>query len=122
MLTELGDLGSHKAGRKISTVEGPGSISPPIVKIVESSCDLFFMAFRVKNYLKLLCLNVFQSDGDSAPDTSNKRALKIVRRVREKLTGRDFAAEDVVDVPKQVQLLIEQATSHENLCQCYIGW
>jgi hypothetical protein len=25
-------------------------------------------------------------------------------------------------VAEQVQRLIVQATSHENLCQCYIGW
>jgi hypothetical protein len=25
-------------------------------------------------------------------------------------------------VQKQVDLLIQQATSNENLCQCYIGW
>ena len=28
----------------------------------------------------------------------------------------------MINVERQVQLLIEQATSHENLCQCYIGW
>ena len=27
-----------------------------------------------------------------------------------------------IDVCRQVQLLISQATSPENLCQCYIGW
>ena len=37
-------------------------------------------------------------------------------------TGNDFPHEKTLDVDKQVQLLIEQATSHENLCQCYIGW
>lgn len=36
--------------------------------------------------------------------------------------GRDFSHDDTLDVPIQVELLIKQATSHENLCQCYIGW
>lgn len=36
--------------------------------------------------------------------------------------GRDFSHDDTLDVPTQVELLIKQATSHENLCQCYIGW
>jgi len=27
-----------------------------------------------------------------------------------------------MDVGVQVDRLIEQATSHANLCQCYIGW
>jgi FKBP12-rapamycin complex-associated protein len=42
--------------------------------------------------------------------------------VREKLTGRDFLNEETLTVQKQVDLLIQQATSNENLCQCYIGW
>jgi len=37
-------------------------------------------------------------------------------------TGRDFGSGDPVDVPTQVSLLVMQATSHESLCQCYIGW
>jgi FKBP12-rapamycin complex-associated protein len=27
-----------------------------------------------------------------------------------------------LDVPTQVDKLIQQATSIENLCQCFIGW
>ncbi|KAL4707893.1 hypothetical protein ACJJTC_010328 [Scirpophaga incertulas] len=53
----------------------------------------------------------------------NKRALAIVNRVRDKLTGRDFPhIDEKVSVQQQVDLLIQQATSNENLCQCYIGW
>ncbi|GBP30107.1 hypothetical protein EVAR_94950_1 [Eumeta japonica] len=51
----------------------------------------------------------------------NKRALAIVNRVRDKLTGRDFpSVQETVSVKKQVHLLIQQATNNENLCQCYI--
>ncbi|KAF5285925.1 hypothetical protein FQA39_LY04386 [Lamprigera yunnana] len=52
----------------------------------------------------------------------SKKALAIITRVREKLTGRDFPQEKNVTIPRQVELLIQQATSNENLCQCYIGW
>ncbi|XP_041981966.1 serine/threonine-protein kinase mTOR [Aricia agestis] len=53
----------------------------------------------------------------------NKRALAIVNRVRDKLTGRDFPhMEEALTVRRQVELLIQQATSNENLCQCYVGW
>jgi FKBP12-rapamycin complex-associated protein len=58
----------------------------------------------------------------SQPEALNKKALVIVKRVREKLTGRDFLNEEMLTVQKQVDLLIQQATSNENLCQCYIGW
>lgn len=58
----------------------------------------------------------------SQPESVNKKAVLIITRVRDKLTGNDFPTEDTLTVPKQVDLLIQQATSNENLCQCYIGW
>ena len=56
------------------------------------------------------------------PEALNKKALDIVQRVRDKLTGRDFDSNECFPVSKQVDLLIRQATNNENLCQCYIGW
>ncbi len=55
------------------------------------------------------------------PEVLNERALQVIDRVAKKLTGRDFSNE-TLDVPAQVQRLIDQATSHENLCQCWVGW
>ena len=52
----------------------------------------------------------------------NKKALEITKRVRDKLTGHDFAESDYCDTRTQVNLLIKQAIANENLCQCYIGW
>lgn len=63
-----------------------------------------------------------QTSESSQPEAVNKKALAIITRVREKLTGRDFSHDDSVTVSKQVDLLIQQATNNENLCQCYIGW
>ncbi|CAH0563403.1 unnamed protein product [Brassicogethes aeneus] len=59
---------------------------------------------------------------DSQPEAVNKKAVVIINRVRDKLTGQDFNTEKSLTVSKQVDLLIQQATSNENLCQCYIGW
>merc|ERR1712062_790626 len=56
------------------------------------------------------------------PEALNKKALDIVQRVRDKLTGRDFDANECLAVADQVDLLIRQATNNENLCQCYVGW
>jgi len=76
-------------------------------------------------------------DEELQPEALNKRALAVINRINKKLTGRDFESEDSsedeaisnvhvvqkpLDYSDQVQLLIEQATSHANLCQCYIGW
>jgi len=51
----------------------------------------------------------------------NERAVTVIRRVEKKLTGRDFGT-SILDVREQVNKLIEQATSMDNLCQCYAGW
>eukprot|EP00026_Physarum_polycephalum_P000091 Phypoly_transcript_00091.p1 GENE.Phypoly_transcript_00091~~Phypoly_transcript_00091.p1 ORF type:complete len:2307 (+),score=451.47 Phypoly_transcript_00091:133-7053(+) len=59
---------------------------------------------------------------DQDGDTMNEQALAVMDRIAKKLTGRDFNKDEVLDVPAQVQRLIDQATSNENLCQCYIGW
>lgn len=51
----------------------------------------------------------------------NKRALSVINRIIDKLTGKDFDKNVTLDVSQQVELLIAQATSNENLCQLYIG-
>lgn len=58
----------------------------------------------------------------SQPEAVSKKALAIITRVRDKLTGRDFLHEEALNVQRQVDLLIQQSTSNENLCQSYIGW
>lgn len=60
------------------------------------------------------------SDGES--EVLNARAVAVIGRVESKLQGRDFDPKIVLDTSEQVELLIRQATSHTNLCQCYIGW
>ena len=54
----------------------------------------------------------------------NRKALKVIRRVQDKLNGTDFpdCEDDPLDVSDQIQRLIVQATSSENLCQLFIGW
>ena len=84
------------------------------------------------------CRYLFPGGSVVEPEALNKKALDIVQRVRDKLTGRDFSKEvcsrcqgrqldgfvfqESLEVGEQVELLISQARSHENLCQCYIGW
>lgn len=55
-------------------------------------------------------------------DVTNSKASMVIQRVNRKLTGTDFQTKDGVTEQQQVELLIQQATNNENLCQCYIGW
>ena len=53
----------------------------------------------------------------------NEKAVSVITRVNKKLTGRDFDIEgEELGVQDQVERLIQQARSNENLAQCYIGW
>lgn len=67
-------------------------------------------------------------DGESvtAGEVINEKALTVVARISRKLSGRDFGADatgaTALSVPGQVERLITQATSVENLCQGYMGW
>ncbi|KAF8659826.1 hypothetical protein AX16_001711 [Volvariella volvacea WC 439] len=57
-----------------------------------------------------------------AQEIRNERALFVYNRVQHKLTGRDFDPMVILTVEAQVDKLITQATSLENLCQCFSGW
>lgn len=52
----------------------------------------------------------------------NARAALVLKRITDKLTGNDIKRLRGLDIPTQVDKLIQQATSVENLCQHYIGW
>mmetsp|Transcript_43849 Transcript_43849/g.50443 ORF Transcript_43849/g.50443 Transcript_43849/m.50443 type:complete len:164 (+) Transcript_43849:2-493(+) len=52
----------------------------------------------------------------------NANAVKVLERIKHKLTGKDFNNTEPLTHIKQVDKLIKQATSEENLCQSYIGW
>ena len=67
-------------------------------------------------------LETYLPHADLMPEVLNKKAIQVIKRVNNKLTGRDFATDAPLNIAEQVQRLISQATSHENLCQCYIGW
>ncbi|GMK56480.1 hypothetical protein CspeluHIS016_0303200 [Cutaneotrichosporon spelunceum] len=56
------------------------------------------------------------------PEVMNDKALQVVERVRRKLTGRDFKPTVTLDIKEQVEELVSQATSVENLCVAFVGW
>ncbi|KAG7693019.1 hypothetical protein KL933_004170 [Ogataea haglerorum] len=61
-------------------------------------------------------------EAQNKADILNARAAYVLKRITDKLTGNDFKRFRELDVPSQVDKLIQQATSVENLCQHYIGW
>ncbi|KAL9484111.1 hypothetical protein ACSS6W_002900 [Trichoderma asperelloides] len=63
-----------------------------------------------------------QPNGTEERESQNARAIEVLDRVSQKLTGRDFKPNEELDVINQVNKLIIEATKLENLCQHYIGW
>ncbi|KAK7752244.1 phosphatidylinositol kinase-related protein kinase tor1 [Diatrype stigma] len=55
-------------------------------------------------------------------ELQNARAVEVLDRVNQKLTGRDFKPHEELEIVAQVNKLIIEATKLENLCQHYIGW
>jgi phosphatidylinositol kinase/protein kinase (PI-3 family) len=82
---------------------------------------------RIERSMRREFLILIEGEGGLAHEEAlNEKAVKVIRRVQDKLTGTDFPdrAEhgEPLDVVDQVQRLIVQATSVENLCQLFIGW
>lgn len=55
-------------------------------------------------------------------ENQNTRAVQVLVRVKEKLTGHDFKPDEELPYIQQVDKLLIEATKLENLCQHYIGW
>ncbi|CAL9022136.1 unnamed protein product [Prunus brigantina] len=52
----------------------------------------------------------------------NPYAMSVLRRVEMKLDGRDIAENREISISEQVDYLLKQATSVDNLCNMYEGW
>lgn len=63
--------------------------------------------------------NAVQAGGQ---DMRNQRALEVVRRIQNKLSGRDFNPAESLSVAAQIERLVQDATSKENLCVAFVGW
>ncbi len=56
------------------------------------------------------------------PGAFEEKSLKIISRVQDKLSGKDFGNIEPFTVEEQVDRLISEATSAENLSQLFSGW
>lgn len=90
----------------------------------ESSEESFLSnSIRQASIKRTLSMKLADRTSDYKNEKLNFKAVVVINRVRDKLTGRDFDSSlKSLGISQQVDLLINQATSHENLCQCYIGW
>ena len=66
--------------------------------------------------------NQYEENDEMDLEELNKIAQIVLDRIQDKLSGTDFNPEIVYDVKTQIDKLIQQATSNENLAQSYLGW
>ncbi|XP_074302937.1 serine/threonine-protein kinase TOR-like isoform X1 [Silene latifolia] len=126
--------------------EVPQMAQAPAVVNSEESSSSTNLAQPQRGARERELLQAVHQLGD-ASEVLNERAVMVMARMSNKLTGRDFSTASTVtsasqlmldssnpvpgdarevehglSVKLQVQKLIDQATSYENLCQNYVGW
>ena len=66
--------------------------------------------------------NLIKDFEEVESDDLNKIGKLVLERIIDKLQGTDFIKSVQLEIKPQVEQLIRQATSHENLSQSYLGW
>ena len=66
--------------------------------------------------------NLFEEKDQIESEELNEIAQIVLDRIQDKLSGTDFYPNLIFDAKTQVDKLIAQATSYENLAQSYLGW
>ena len=69
-----------------------------------------------------LIFNLFEEKDEIESEELNKIAQMVLDRIKDKLAGTDIYPDLIYDAKTQVDKLITQATSYENLAQSYLGW
>lgn len=113
------------ADERIESITGGNGATGQVAGSGTHSIARSRMAERSMRQRELLSI-LDGDEGLAAEEALNEKALKIIRRIQDKLNGTDFEdrAEtgESLDVVDQVQRLTVQATSVENLSQLFIGW
>nr|GME18989.1 serine/threonine-protein kinase SMG1-like [Ipomoea batatas] len=65
---------------------------------------------------------VTNTEASSRTRGKNPYAVSVLRRMEMKLDGRDIVDDRELSVGEQVDYLLKQATSIDNLCNMYEGW
>jgi FKBP12-rapamycin complex-associated protein len=93
-----------------------------------SSCQNLMVLLRQNSAQIVGLLSVFVDDPlrqwyvGEAKKSEETEAVTILNRIKDKLNGNDFDGIRELNVEKQVDMLIEQATAPENLCKMFKGW
>eukprot|EP01017_Pseudomicrothorax_dubius_P008321 TRINITY_DN12727_c0_g5_i2.p1 TRINITY_DN12727_c0_g5~~TRINITY_DN12727_c0_g5_i2.p1 ORF type:complete len:329 (-),score=90.43 TRINITY_DN12727_c0_g5_i2:44-1030(-) len=108
------------AGLKVSHQTSFRSIAQGLM--IEADKALDQLKTRSDNRMREVPAALRDNEGQRQPERLNQKALEVIDRIKKKLVGRDFVETESLSVENQVDRLIKQATSIENISQAYIGW
>ncbi|EJW83582.1 hypothetical protein WUBG_05507 [Wuchereria bancrofti] len=100
-----------------------------VLRVLRSNKESLLAVLEAFVYDPLINWRLMEAGGRRPPPETlqkdgqtDSKAESSLKRIKQKLAGRDFNPNVEFSIPEQVSLLIEQAVLAENLCQCYIGW
>ena len=97
-------------------------VSDTVKKSTEEEIDEMKYEKRRMGSVERQLYNRFTEREQIESEELNKIAKIVLGRIIDKLKGTDFSKIEPLDYKQQVEKLVRQATSHENLCQSYLGW
>jgi FKBP12-rapamycin complex-associated protein len=123
LVTNHGDLRESFGNVKDALTLLSNSLSSgPIAQSIQNSNS---MSFHREAVSRRKSIDLSLGDDPPNEENLNARALEVITRIQAKLSGKDFKKfddDDDLNVEQQVNRLIKEATSIENLCQLYMGW
>lgn len=90
---------TRRAGRTARADDPPPQLSSLVSRFSRSTRE------------RDLLLELGPEGGSAPPEALNEKAVKVIRRVQDKLAGLDFGNDEPYKVDKQVDLLIKQVSS-----------
>ena len=108
--------------KRSSTNVAMKKVSDTVKKSTEEEIDEMKYEKRRMGSVERQLYNRFTEREQIESEELNKIAKIVLGRIIDKLKGTDFSKIEPLDYKQQVEKLVRQATSHENLCQSYLGW
>ncbi|GMM52375.1 phosphatidylinositol kinase-related protein kinase [Starmerella bacillaris] len=107
---------------EVSGVEGSFRITcEHVMALIRDNAESLMAILEAFAYDPLINWG-FELPKDLRGGDPNARPRMVLQRIEDKFAGNDFKRRHNLNVADQVDLLIQEATSIENLCQHFIGW
>ena len=99
------------------------SILPLVSRILENAKMIYGQILSLESIKEhSLDLKTMESEYSGSQRTTNMTAINILKKIKQKLEGQDTFDGSTLTVSEQVDFLVKEATSEDNLSQMFEGW